>query len=68
MLSMIGEILREKIAQAAAANDEHTLELHAQRIEVLDRARGRLFANVPMGMVFEAMAAELAQPSMLSGV
>jgi len=68
MLSMIGEILREKIAQAASAGDEHAMELHAQRVEVLERARGRLFANVPMLMVFEAMAAELAQPSMLSGV
>lgn len=68
MLSMLGEILREKIAQAAASGDEHAMELSAQRIEVLDRARGRLFANVPMGMVFEAMAAELAQPSTLSGV
>ncbi len=68
MLALIGEILRIKVAQAAAAGDGHTMEQHAQRIDALERARGRLFANVPGQMVFEALAAELAQPSMLSGV
>ena len=68
MLSLVGEILRVKLAEASASGDERTLEMHAQRIDALERARGRLFANVPGQMVLEALAAELAQPSMLSGV
>lgn len=68
MLSLVGEIVRAKINDSARAGDERTLELHAQRIEALERARNRLGANVPGQMVFEALAAELAQPSMLSGV
>ena len=68
MLSLVGEIVRSKIAESARAGDEQSLELHAQRIEALERARHRLGANVPAQMVFEALAAELAQPSMLSGV
>ena len=68
MLSLVGEILRMKLAEASASGDERTLEQYALRIDALERARGRLFANVPGQMVFEALAAELAQPSMLSGV
>ena len=68
MLSLIGEILREKIAQHAESGNEDSMELSAQRVEVLERARQRLASNTPMLMVFEAMAAELAQPSTLSGV
>lgn len=68
MLSLVGEIVRAKINESARARDERSLELHAQRIEALERARNRLGANVPAQMVFEALAAELAQPSMLSGV
>jgi len=68
MLALIGEIVRTKMAKAAESGDAGAMEQHAQRIETLERARNRLFANVPGQMVFEALAAELAQPSMLSGV
>lgn len=68
MLALLGEILRVRLAQAAGAGDAASMELHAQRIGALDRARGRLQSSVPGNFVFEALAGELAQPSMLSGV
>lgn len=68
MLSLIGELLREQLAHAAQSGDAMGAEITTARIDVLEKARQRLGANVPMLMVFEAMAGELAQPSMLSGV
>lgn len=68
MLSLMGEVLRARLAGAAGRGELAEMERHAQRIEALERARGRLQANVPGAMVYEALAGELAQPSMLSGV
>jgi len=70
MLSLISDLLLDRLKRAATDRDVSQLDRLSAQIDTVGLARGRIRSHVPMVMVFEAMVAELgrsAQPSILSG-
>ncbi|HED54409.1 MAG TPA: AAA family ATPase [Phycisphaerales bacterium] len=70
MLSIIADLLRDRLNRVAMHGDAVELDRIGVQIDTVGLARSRIRSHVPMAMVFEALAAELdrsSQPSMLSG-
>jgi DNA polymerase-3 subunit delta' len=59
MLALLGDLLAERLPRSAPDEAERL----AQRIDALAAADRRIASNVNLQMVFEALAAELAEPS-----